>query len=106
MTITIKPEKLWDLLLKAEILECESVLELRYVNRLYPVLPDIKPDCDRVTISYPDTSDDSWSLSKEEVLGCKAIWDTETEEITITELDGEKCYLPSFRVYRSIKPDL
>ena len=119
MNITIKPEKLWDLLLKAEILECESVLELRYVDHLYPVdlsdedssyavAPLAKPgsECARIIISYPDTSDDSWDLSKEEVLGCKAIWDTECEEITITELNGEKCYLPSFRVYRSIKPEL
>lgn len=106
MLIDIKPENLWDLLLKAEILECESIVELRYVNRLYPVLSDIKPDCERVIISYPDTSDDSWDLSKEEVLGCKAVWDTETEEITITEFDGAECYLPPFRVYRSIKPAL
>lgn len=109
MNINIKPEKLWDLLLKAEILECVPDVELNYIDRLYPVdLSDIEPECTKVLISNPALSgySDTWDLSKEEVLGCTAVWDTETEEITITELNGEKCYLPPFRVYRSIKPEL
>lgn len=107
MVIDIKPEKLWDLLLKAEILECVPSIELCYVDRLYPEsLSDTEQECTRVLISHPDTTDDSWELSKEEVMGCTAFWDTECEEITITALNEERCWLPSFRLYRSIKPDL
>lgn len=107
MIIDIKPEKLWDLLLKAEILECTSDIELFYVHRLYPEsMSDTEPECTCVLILHPDTTDDSWELSKEEVLGCTAFWDTEREEITITAINKERCWLPSFRVYRSIKPEL
>lgn len=106
MVIDIKPEKLWDLLLKAEILECVPN-ELCYVDRPYPVSSsDTEPECVHVTTYLPGDNYDTWKLSKEEVLGCTAFWDTETEEITITELNGEKCYRPPFRLYRSIKPEL
>lgn len=103
--IKIDPKKLWKSLCEADVLSFESEEELRFIIKYYPA-EAADGHVAYVALTYPGTSDEAIDLSEEEIIGCEAEWDNETEEITITKISGSKSYLPPFRLYKEFRPDL
>ena len=103
--IKIEPKKLWKSLCEADVLNFESEEELRFIVKYSPA-EAADGHVSYISLMYPETTDDAIDLAEEEIMGCEAEWDRETEEITITKIAGSKCYLPSFRLYKEFSPDL
>lgn len=103
--IKVDPKKLWKSLCEADVLNFESEEELRFIVKYYPAEAS-DGHVASVSLTYPETTDDAIELSEDEIMGCEAEWDRETEEITITKISGSKCYLPPFRLYKEFRPDL
>ena len=103
--IKIDPKKLWKALCEADVVHFAAEEALRFVIKYYPAEEE-DGHVESVSLIYPDTTDDSVALSEKEIMNCEAEWDVESEDITITSLEGSKCYLPSFRLYKEFRPDL
>ena len=101
----LEGSKLWDKLLKANILEFERDEELRYVIKEYEAVlsngyTEAKPV--RVRLMLPFTTESIY-LEKEDILDCEAVYDNVNEEIHIKKLYSETCYLSPFRLYAEMK---
>ncbi len=99
--VKLEGSKLWDKLLKANILEFECDEELRYVIKEYESVlhngyTEAKPVRVRLSLPFPA---ESIYLGKEDILDCEAVWDNANEEIHIKKLYSETCYLSPFRLY-------
>ena len=103
--IKIDPKKLWKSLCEADIVHFAGEEEYRLAIKYYPAEEE-DGHVALVTLTYLSTNDDSIKLSEEEIMSCEAEWDVESEDITITSLEGSKCYLPPFRLYKEFHPDL
>ena len=103
--IKVDPKKLWKSLCEADVLSFESEEELRFIVKYYPA-EAADGHVSYISLMYPETTDDAIDLSEEEIMGCEAEWDRETEEITITKIAGSESYLPPFRLYKEFRLDL
>lgn len=103
--IKIDSKKLWKALCEADILNFESDEELLFISKYYPA-EAADGSVEYVSLTYPGISDAPIKMSKDEIMGCEAEWDSETEEITITSLSGSKFHMPPFRLYKEFRPDL
>lgn len=103
--IKIYPKKLWKALCEADVVHFAGEEAYRLAVKYYPAEEE-DGHVASISLIYLDTMDDSVRLSEKEIMECEAEWDTESEDITITSLEGSKCYLPSFRLYKEFHPDL
>lgn len=103
--IKIDPKKLWKSLCEADVVHFAGEEAYRLVVKYYPAEEE-DGHVASVYLIYLETTDDSVRLSEEEIMECEAEWDIESEAITITSLEGSKCYLPSLRLYKEFHPDL